>query len=111
MTVHGRAVGKNYHVAARHPSNHHVAISGTDQSAAGKQKIAGTRFVNFESATFIEALRKHFSETFGHVLHDQNCGGKVRGNLRQDKLQRIWTAGGNSDGDDTARRERGASSF
>jgi len=37
--------------------------------------------VNFESAAFIEALRKHFGETFGHVLHDQNCGEKIRGDI------------------------------
>src|SRR5713226_5654198 len=92
-------------------ANHHVAVSRTDENAAGKEQIAGTRFVNFKSATFVEALGEHFGETLGHVLHDQNCGMKIRGNLRQNKLQRVWTARGNSDGDDAARWKRGARPF
>src|SRR5437660_9687186 len=50
MPVHGRAIGENCHVPTRHPSNHHVAISGTNQYAAGEEKISGLRFVNLERA-------------------------------------------------------------
>src|SRR5438477_7773984 len=111
MSVHWRAIGENRHVAARHPSNHHVAISRTNQDAASQKEIAGTRFVNFERAAFVQALREHFRETFGHVLHHQNRGKKIRRNLRQNKLQGVRTTGGNSNGNDAARRQRGAVSF
>src|SRR5216684_1417384 len=111
MSVHGRPIGKNYHVPARHPANHHVAISRTNENATGEEEIAGTRFVNFKSAAFVEALGEHFGKALGHVLNDQNGRKKIRGNLRQNKLQGVGTAGGNSDGDDAARRQRGASPF
>src|SRR6267378_8292521 len=111
MSVHGRPIGENYHVSARHTANHHVAISRTNENAASEKEIAGTRFVNFKSAAFVETLGEHFGETLGHVLDNQNGGKKIRGNLRQNKLQRVWTAGGNPDGDDAARRQRGAGSF
>src|SRR5260370_35041555 len=111
MSVHGRAIGENHHVPPGHPSNHHVTISRTNQNAASEEEIAGARFVYFKSAAFIEALREHFGKTFGHVLHDQNCGKEVRWNLRQDKLQCVWAASGNSDRNNTARRKRGVSSF
>ena len=35
MTVDRRAVGKDGHVAAWHAANHHVAIAGADENAAG----------------------------------------------------------------------------
>src|SRR5260370_22242027 len=92
-------------------THHHVAISGTDKNAAGEEQIAGTRFVNFKSAAFVEALGEHFGETLGHVLHDQNCRIEIGGNLRQNKLQCVWTAGRNSDGENAAWRRRGAGSF
>jgi len=44
-----------------------VAIARTNQNAAGEKEIAGTRFVNFKSAAFVEALREHFGETLRHV--------------------------------------------
>src|SRR4029077_6566059 len=90
---------------------HHVSISRADEYAASKQKISGARFVNFQTTAFIEALREHFREAFGHVLHDQDCGLKIRGNLRQNKLQRVGAAGGNTDGNDAAWRKRRASSL
>src|SRR6267143_311595 len=111
MSIHGRPIGENYHVPARHTTNHHVAIPGANQNAAGEEQIAGTRFVNFESAAFVEALGEHFGKTFGHVLHNQNRGLKIRGDLRQDKLQSVWAAGGNTDGDDAARRQSGTGTF
>src|SRR6266852_2181179 len=111
MSIHRRAIGKYGHVSARHVPNHHVAISRADEHAARNQKISRARFVNFEGAALIEALRKHFRESFGHVLHDHDGGLKIRGNLRQDILERVGTAGGNSDGNDAARRKRRANSF
>jgi len=44
-------------------------------------------------------------------LHDHDGGLKIRGNLRQDKLQRVGAAGGNSDGNNAARRKRRVSSL
>src|SRR6266481_5441041 len=111
MPIHRRPIGKYGHVSAWHAANHHVAISRTDEHAACEQKISGARFVDFEGAALIEALREHFRESFGHVLHDHDGGLKIRGNLRQDILQRVGAAGGNSDGDDAARRKRRANSF
>src|SRR5713226_9548929 len=93
MSVNGRPIGENHHVTPGHAANHNVAISRTDQNTTGEEQIAGTRFVNFKSAAFVEALREHFGETFRHVLHDQNCGKKIGWDLRQNKLQSVWTAG------------------
>src|SRR5260370_37486487 len=70
---------------------HHVAISRTDQNAAREEQIAGTRFVNFKSAAFVEALGEHFGETLGHVLHDQNCIIVMGGRLRLSKSPYVWT--------------------
>src|SRR6267142_160891 len=111
MSIHRRAIGKYGHVSARHAANHHVAISWTDEHASCDQKISRARFVNFEGAALIEAIRKHFRESLGHVLHDHDGGLKIRGNLRQNKLQRVGAAGGNSDGNDAARRKRHARSL
>jgi len=85
-------------------ADHHVAIAGTDQNAAGEKEIAGTRFVNFQSAALVETLRKHFREPFGHMLHDENGGKKIRRDLRKNELQGVRATGGNSNGDDAARR-------
>ena len=93
MPVDGRPVGEHGHVAARHAPNHDVAISRTNKHAPRKQKIAGAGFLDLQGAAFVEAFRKHFRKTFRHVLHNNNCGLKLRGNLRQDKLQRVWAAG------------------
>src|SRR6266705_3088212 len=83
MSIHGRPVGQDDHVAAGHPAHHHVAVSRTDQNAAREQKIAGPRFMNFQRAALVEALRKHFRKTFRHVLHNDESGLKIRGSLRQ----------------------------
>src|SRR6267142_831312 len=106
MSIHRGAIGKYGHVSARHAANHHVAISWTDEHASCDQKISRARFVNFEGAALIEALHKHFRESLGHVLHDHDGGLKIRGNLRQNKLQRVRAAGGNSDGNNASRRHR-----
>ena len=42
MTVHGRAVGKNRHVAAWHAANHHVAIARADEHATGEEQVTRT---------------------------------------------------------------------
>src|SRR6267143_6099434 len=88
-----------------------MAISRTDKHADCEQKISRACFLYFKGAALIEALRKHFRESFGHVLHDYDGGLKIRGNLRQDKLQRVGAAGGNSDGNNAARRKRRAGSL
>src|SRR5882762_2495670 len=111
VPVHGRSIGEHHDIAPGHAANHHVAIPWTDQNTASKEEIAGARFVNIKSAAFVEALREHFGEAFRHVLHNQNCGKKIRGDLRQNKLQCVWPASGNSDRDDAARRQRGAGFF
>src|SRR5258708_25868057 len=111
MSIYRRPIGKHHHIPPGHAANHHVAISRTNQSAAGEKEIAGPCFVNFKSAAFVEAFREHFGEAFRHVLHNHNRGLKIRGNLRQNKLQCVWTAGRDSDGDDAARRERSAGCF
>src|SRR5258708_38103785 len=111
MSIDRRPIGKHHHIPPGHAATQHVAISRTNQNAAGEKEIAGPRFVNFKSAAFVEAFREHFGETFRHVLHDHNRGLKIRRNLRQNKLQCVWTAGRNSDGDDAARRERSAGCF
>src|SRR5216683_549557 len=111
MPINGRPVGEHRHISPRHATNHDVAISRANEHTSRKQKIAGARFLNFQGAAFVEALRKHFRKTFGHMLHNNNRGLKIRGNLRQNKLQCVWTAGGNTNRDDAARRQRGASSF
>src|SRR6266702_73223 len=67
--------------------------------------------MNLQSAALVEALREHFRKTFGHVLHNDESGLKIRRNLRQEKLQRVGTAGGNADGNHAARRQRGAMRF
>src|SRR5258708_37517202 len=111
MSIDRRPIGKPHHIPPGHAANHHVAISRTNQNAAGEKKIAGPRFVNFKSAAFVEAFREHFGEPFRHVLHDHNRGLKIRRNLRQSRLQCVWTAGRNSDGDDAARRQRSVACF
>jgi len=93
MPIDGRPIGKNDHATPGHVANHYVAISRTDENAAGEKEIAGPRFMNFKSAAFVEALREHFGETLRHMLHDHNRGLKIRRDLRQDKLQCVWTAG------------------
>ena len=45
------------------------------------------------------------------MLHDENSGRKIAWNLREHKLERVWTARGNSDGDDAVWRKRSASGF
>ena len=72
MTVDGCAVGENGHVAAGHTTNHHVAIAGADEHAAGEKQVAGLGFADIERAAFVEALCEHFGKAFGHVLHDEN---------------------------------------
>src|SRR2546427_5147467 len=93
MSIDGRPIGEHHHVAAWHAPNHDVAIPRTDKNAAGEKQIAGACFLNLQSAALVEALRKHFRKTFRHVLHNNNCGLKIRWNLRQNKLQCVWTAG------------------
>src|SRR5262249_27368396 len=100
MAVDGRSVGKDGHVAARHAADHHVAIAGTDENAACNEEVPGFRFLDVEFATFIEALGEHFCKAFRHVLDDEYRSGKISGNLRQQKLQRVGATGGNSDRDD-----------
>src|SRR5258708_4629103 len=111
VTVYWSGIAEHRHVSARHAANHHVAIAGTNQRAAGQQQVAGTRFLNFNGAAFIQAARKHFGKTFRHMLHDEQGAGKVRGNLRKDELQGVASAGGNADGDDAVRRKRHTSVF
>src|SRR6266403_73907 len=59
MPIHRGPIGKYSHVSPRHAANHHMAISRTDEHAACAQKISGARFVDFEGAALIEALREH----------------------------------------------------
>src|ERR1700693_3573453 len=40
----------------------------------------------------MQAPGKHISESFGHVLHDQETAGKIFGKLRKKILQSVWTA-------------------
>src|SRR6202035_1582083 len=35
---------------------------------------------------------EHISESFRHVLHDQEAAGKIFGKLRKKILQSVWTA-------------------
>jgi len=77
----------------RHATNHDVAIARANEHAPRKQKIAGARFLNLQGAAFVEALRKHFRKTFRHVLHNNNCGLKIRPEFATNKLQRVWSAG------------------
>src|ERR1700687_4970537 len=109
--VDGSSVGENHHFPTGHAANHHVPIPRTDEDAARDKKISGSRFVNFQGTTFIETFREHFSEAFGHVLNHENRRLKIRRNLRQDKLQGVGATRRYSDGDDAARRQRGAIPF
>ena len=111
MTVDGGAVRENDHVAARHATNHHVAIAGADEHAAGDEQVAGLGFADIERAAFVEAAGEHVGETFGHVLDDDEGRGKIRGKLREQILQRVGTAGGDADGDDAIRRNGRARTF
>src|ERR1700688_4506163 len=107
MAVDRRTIGQNGHITARHSANHQMPVAWTDEDAAGNKEIAGARFLNFESAAFIEAFCKHFRKAFRHVLHYQDARRKVRRNLRQNILERVRPAGGNADRDDTIRGKRG----
>ena len=99
MSVNRRVIGQHHHFAARHATNHHVAVSGADEDTASNEQVTRLRFLNIDGAAFVEAAREHVRETFGHMLNHYEGNRQVRGDLRKQILKGVRTAGGNADGD------------
>src|SRR5882724_3334559 len=111
VAIHRSRIAQHRHVSSWHAAHHHVAITWTNQRAPRQQEIAGLRLLNFQFTTFIQPASKHFRETFGHMLDDQQAAGKLRGNLRKNKLERVWSARGNTNSDNAMRWQRDACIF
>ncbi len=59
VSVDGSGVRENDHFASGHAADHHVAIAGTNEDAAGDEQIAGLGLLNIEGAAFVQAAREH----------------------------------------------------
>src|SRR5277367_2374567 len=75
------SVGEYYDISASHAPYHHVAVTGAQEHASGQQQITGFGFLHKKRRAIVQSARKHFREAFGHVLDDDDGGGKIRGNL------------------------------
>src|SRR3954465_505605 len=104
VSIHTVVVAQDDNVAHRHTLDLDVPVAGTDQRAAGDQQISRLRFLHVDSATFVEAACKQFSEAFRHVLHYNDAAGKITRQLRKHVLQRVGPAGGDADSDHFRRR-------
>src|SRR5579872_5740325 len=80
-----------------------MLAAGADKHAPAVQSIARLSFLNQERAALIEPTGEHFGETLGHMLHHHDAPREIRRQLRQHILKRLWAAGRNSYGDNSAR--------
>jgi len=84
------------------PFDQHMVISRGNQREAGQEGVAIAGLTHFNLAQAIEAVGKRGSETWRHVLHNDNPGA-VGGKLGQNGFQGFCASGRGTNGNDLMR--------
>src|SRR5262245_49876695 len=99
MARHQSAIDHFYGVARVVTAQERMAVSRSDQRETGRQQITVSGFFDLDRAALIQTLRKGGSETFRHMLDDNNSGG-IGGHGLENDSQGFGAAGRGADSND-----------